>query len=176
MNQQKIGEFLKRLRQEKALTQEQFSELLNVSRRTVSRWETGSNLPDISILIELADFFEVDLREILDGERKSERMNKELEETVHKVVDYSKTQQEKLNKRMHLLFMMGLMTFLIFCAMYFGKIDSKTRTYEHVSGFLLGVSLGVMIIGVMMTSKFSSQIRNYKMRILQHRRTDNYEK
>ena len=46
MDQQKIGNFLKTLRKEKGITQEQFAETLNVARRTVSRWETGSNMPD----------------------------------------------------------------------------------------------------------------------------------
>lgn len=76
MNQQKIGTFLKELRNEKNLTQEQLAEKLGVSRRTVSRWETGSNMPDLDLLIEMADHYEVDLRELLDGERKSEKMNK----------------------------------------------------------------------------------------------------
>ena len=70
MNQIKIGEFLKELRKEKGLTQEQLAEQFNVSRRSVSRWETGSNLPDVDILIEMADYYEVDLRELIDGERK----------------------------------------------------------------------------------------------------------
>ena len=50
MDQQKIGEFLKTLRKDKKLTQEELADKMNVSRRTVSRWETGSNLPDLSIL------------------------------------------------------------------------------------------------------------------------------
>ena len=62
MNQMKIGVFIKELRKEKALTQEQLAEIFGVSRRTVSRWETGSNLPDLDILIEMADYFKVDLR------------------------------------------------------------------------------------------------------------------
>lgn len=95
MNQQKIGTFLKKLRNEKALTQEQLAERLGVSRRTVSRWETGTNMPDLDILIEMADYYKVDLRELLDGERKSGTMNKELEETVLKVADYSN--EEKRN-------------------------------------------------------------------------------
>ena len=44
MNQVKIGEFLRELRKEKGLTQEQFAEQFNISRRSVSRWETGGSL------------------------------------------------------------------------------------------------------------------------------------
>ncbi len=89
MNQPKIGTFLKELRNEKNLTQEQLGEFLGVSRRTVSRWETGSNMPDLDILIEMADYYDVDLRELLDGERKSEKMNKEMKETLEKVASYN---------------------------------------------------------------------------------------
>ena len=73
MDQNKVGSFIKELRKVKNLTQEQLAEEFNVSRRTVSRWETGKNMPDLDILIGMSDFFEVDLREILDGERKSEK-------------------------------------------------------------------------------------------------------
>ena len=82
MDQQKIGEFLKTLRKEKDLTQEELADKMNVSRRTVSRWETGSNLPDLSILVELADLYDVDMREIFNGERKNETMDKDLKETM----------------------------------------------------------------------------------------------
>ena len=92
MDQKKIGSFLKELRKEKGLTQEQLAELMYVSDRTVSRWETGSNLPSLDILIRISDYYNVELSEILDGERKSGKMNKELEETVLKVADYSELQ------------------------------------------------------------------------------------
>lgn len=65
MNQQKAGEYLKSLRREKGLTQEQLAERFSVSSRTVSRWETGSNMPDVSMLVELAEFYNVDIRESL---------------------------------------------------------------------------------------------------------------
>ena len=61
MDQVKIGCFIKELRKGKSLTQEQLAERLNVSRRTVSRWETGSNVPDLDVLIEMADYYDVDL-------------------------------------------------------------------------------------------------------------------
>ena len=60
----KIGSFLRELRKEKNLTQEQLADVFNVSARTVSRWETGSNMPDISILVEIADYYDLDVREM----------------------------------------------------------------------------------------------------------------
>ena len=44
MNQIKIGSFIRELRKEQELTQEELAEKFNVARRTVSRWETGSSL------------------------------------------------------------------------------------------------------------------------------------
>ena len=107
MNQQKIGAFLKVLRKQKGLTQEQIAEKFNVSNRTVSRWENGYNLPDLDILIEISDYYEVDLRELLDGERKGEKMNTEIKETVLKAVDYTNTETERYNKRVHRLLLTG---------------------------------------------------------------------
>ena len=85
MDQIKTGSFLKELRKEKKLTQEKLAETLGVSNRTVSRWETGTNLPDISLLVEIADFYDVDVREIIDGERKSEMMDQETREVAGKM-------------------------------------------------------------------------------------------
>ena len=90
MDQKKIGLFLKELRREKEFTQEQLAEQFNVSSRTVSRWETGTNMPDLSVLVELSDFYQVDIKEIIDGERKSEIMNEETRETLIKVAVYTK--------------------------------------------------------------------------------------
>ena len=95
MNQVKIGSFLKELRTERGLTQIQLAEKLNTTNRSVSRWETGSTLPDISVLIELADFYKVDIREIVDGERKSETMPENTKETLETVARYSKTADKK---------------------------------------------------------------------------------
>lgn len=113
MDQIKIGGFIKKLRNEKDLTQEQLSEKFSVSRRTVSRWETGSNMPDLDVLIEMADYFDVDIRELLDGERKSEKMNKELEETVLKVADYSNIEKKKMTRVVRIYFVAGIIALII---------------------------------------------------------------
>ena len=96
MNQQKMGEFLKHLRKDKGLTQEQLAEHFYVSSRTVSRWETGSNMPDVEMLIELADFYDVDIREIIDGERKSENMDNQTKDTLKKVAEYAAEEKKKI--------------------------------------------------------------------------------
>ncbi len=165
MNQQKIGSFLKELRKDKNLTQEKFAEIMGVSNRTVSRWETGSNLPDLDILIQIADFYEVELREILDGERKSEKMNKELEETVLKVAEYSNEDKKKLTKRVHILFMIGIVTQIIYLVSLFTD-KGDTFFNDMIDGVCLGIPLGLMIFGTIITSRYGAKIRAFKMRLL----------
>jgi len=96
LDQQKIGKFLKQLRNEKQMTQEMLAQVFNVSSRTISRWETGCNLPDISLLVEIADFFDVDVREIIEGERKSDMMNEELHDVAEKMADYADAEKTNL--------------------------------------------------------------------------------
>lgn len=166
MNQQKVGFFLKELRKEKNITQEQFAEMMNVSRRTVSRWETGSNMPDLDMLIEIADYYDVDLRDLLDGERKSEQMNKELKETVLKVADYSNEEKAKITKRMHLLFIAGCVSFVVYFITMFIEPNEPTAIFGFLQGVSLGISFGMVLFGVIMTSKYAQKIRAFKMRLL----------
>lgn len=104
MNPKKIGAFLKQLRNEKGITQEQLAEILGVSGRTVSRWETGTNLPDLSILVQISEYYDVEIKEILNGERKSENMDNELKETLLKVADYHELERRRAAKAGNLSF------------------------------------------------------------------------
>ena len=97
MDQIKIGAFLKALRKEKNLTQEQAAEQLGVSNRTVSRWETGTNMPDISLLLEIAELYGVSIPELIDGERKSEKMN-EAKEVASRMSDYAESEKTTILK------------------------------------------------------------------------------
>lgn len=165
MNQIKIGSFIKELRKEKGLTQEQLAEQLNVSRRTVSRWETGDNLPDLDILIEMADYYDIDLRELLDGERKSEKMNKELEETVLKVAEYSNEEKNKLTRKMNVLFGVGIIAFSVYLILVYAGI-ADTYAEGKLAAIMLGLSYGIMTVGVLFTSGWLIKIKHLKKRIL----------
>lgn len=63
----KVGALLYRLRKEKNMTQKQVAEQLNISDKTISKWERGLGCPDVSVLNELSALFEVNIEKILDG-------------------------------------------------------------------------------------------------------------
>ena len=67
MDQMKIGAYLKELRKEKDLTQEQIAEKFGVSQRSVSRWENGYTMPDISVLIEMADYTNEEKKKLVNS-------------------------------------------------------------------------------------------------------------
>ena len=69
----RTGEFLAALRKARGLTQEQVAEELCVSNKTISKWESGSGLPDITILPDLAEFYGVTADDILAGQRLQSR-------------------------------------------------------------------------------------------------------
>ena len=73
MNQEKIGQFIKKIREENKLTQKELADKLGVTFQAVSKWENGKNVPDISILKEMSEMFNVDIDEILDGEKKNKK-------------------------------------------------------------------------------------------------------
>ena len=108
MDQTKVGQFLKQLRKEKGITQEEFAEKIGVSGRSVSRWETGSNMPDISLLVEIADFYDVDVREIIEGVKKSEMMNEEIRDTAEKMADYAGAEKSRLLKFAQIIGIIGV--------------------------------------------------------------------
>ena len=80
MNQEKIGVFIANCRKEKNLTQEQLAEKLGVSNKSISRWENGKTMPDYSILKDLCTVLDIDINELLAGEK----LNKE-ELEVHTI-------------------------------------------------------------------------------------------
>lgn len=165
MDQKKIGSLLKELRKEKGLTQEQFAEIVNVSNRTVSRWENGNNMPDLDILIQISDYYEINLRELLDGERKSDNMNKELEDTVLKVADYTNSETERYTKRIFWLLLIGAVLW------FTSQLISHTCLIENdvmsaISEFSMGAASGMLICGIISTSCYGRRIRAFKQRLL----------
>ena len=156
MDQKKIGRFLKELRKEKVITQEQLAEKIKVSGRTVSRWETGSNMPDISLF---ADFYDVSIPEIIDGERKSENMNEEVKETVLKLSDYTETINQKIKGRLFVLTVIAIIGMIAFVIIEFTGLDTPGSVYERVASAGLGLDCGMLIVLAMYLSGLLGKIK-----------------
>ena len=76
MNQEKIGQFIKQIRQDNNLTQKDLADKLGVTYQAVSKWENGKNVPDIATLKEISELFNTNIEEILNGEKKDVKKEK----------------------------------------------------------------------------------------------------
>ncbi len=91
MDQIKIGNFIAERRREKGLTQKQLSERLFISEKTVSKWETGKGLPEVSLMLPLCEELGITVNELLLGEKVSEVEYKQTaEENLLRLVEESK--------------------------------------------------------------------------------------
>ena len=157
MDQIKIGVFLKELRKEKGLTQEQLAEVLNVSSRTVSRWETGSNMPDISMLVEIAVFFDVSIPEIVQGERESETMDKETRETAVAMAKYSRNEVKMGKQRVAGILMSVFGIFVIVSALSIFPNDSSWGSIYSILGSIFLI-IGLYFLIKPIVAKRASRI------------------
>lgn len=152
MDQTKIGSFLKALRKEKGITQEQLAEALHVSGRTVSRWETGSNMPDISILVDIADYYDISIPEIIHGERKSEIMNKEEREIAQTMSDYATTEKENIFKEMRVQSIMGVCALVLYWILY----ETGAYMYNDVLGKITDYCETLVFVTVILMAAFTT--------------------
>lgn len=166
MDQKKVGSFLRELRKEKQLTQEQLAERFGVTNRSVSRWETGSNIPDLSILVELADFYDVDIRDIIDGERKGEDMNKEEKERLQLVADYAETEKNTLLMRLRIFSIVGLVSLIAGLVMLVLGGDNNLPVYDYLMGTLMGVSIGALLVAVFYSTGALENMRKRKRTLM----------
>ena len=168
MDQKKMGSFLRALRKEKGLTQEQLAEQLSVSDRTVSRWETGSNMPDLSVLVELADFYDVDIKEIIDGERKSEKMEKETKDTLLKVAEYSQYEKKTIKKKIliYTILALALMVVALILESTQGFGCMSDQLVANITDFITGIAVGSMILNILYLTGTMEKIHVYKMKFI----------
>ena len=156
VDQMKIGNFLKELRKEKGITQAQLAETLNVSARTVSRWETGSNMPDISILVDIADYYDISIPEIINGERKSEIMNEEERKIAKTMSDYATTEKEKIFKEMKIQSIMGVCALVLYWILHETDAYIYSDALEKLTGYCETlVSVSVIMMAAYTTGSLS---------------------
>lgn len=113
MNQEKIGKFISERRKEKNITQEQLANKLGVTSKSISRWENGKTMPDISLFEPICNELNITIDELLKG-RKINNKKTNYSLTIDTLIDYSKYIKRK-NKRiiLSILFIMSLLPMLL---------------------------------------------------------------
>ncbi len=133
--------------------------MLNVSGRTVSRWETGTNMPDISLLVDIAEIFDVSIPEIINGDRKSEIMEKEVKETVLSLSDYAEAINKKIKGRLLVLTVIAIVGMIAFVAIESTGLDTPGSIYEKIASEGLGLDFGMLIVLAMYLSGLLGKIK-----------------
>ena len=99
MNQEKIGSFIAECRKQKKMTQYELGEKLGVSEKSISNWENGRNMPDLSLFKPLCEELNITINELLSGEKISDDQYEEkFEENIMNTINYSNQKLEKKNQ------------------------------------------------------------------------------
>ena len=136
MNVDKIGQFIKKLREEQNFTQEQLAELIPISRQAISKWERGLAIPDSSVLLRLSDIFEISINEILMGEKINQENEKEINTIFVKLYNDNK----KKNKLIKILVCVLFVFIWIMLLLYFVNSYKSIKVYT-ISGFSDNISI-----------------------------------
>lgn len=166
MDQKKVGQLLKQLRTEKAVTQAELGETLGVSNRSVSRWENGTTMPDLDLLIELANYYDIEVGEILDGERRTKTMEKDTEELLTKVADYNNTEQGFFSRRMCAMFAIAIIGIAIFAVIDLLGLE-RTQPYASIVSVTLGFVGGTLVTGLLYASRYMAKLQAARARLIQ---------
>lgn len=143
MDQIKIGKFIAELRKSKNMTQEQLGEKLGVSFKTISKWENGRGMPELSRLKPLSEELGVSINEILSGEKiKSESYIDKLEENMINTIEYSKQEKEKINKLIGIILLIVGFLITLTAIAIFASESSWSSIYSIVGAIvsLIGFS------------------------------------
>lgn len=139
MDLEKIGKFIADNRKEKGLTQEELGEKLGVTNKTISRWENGNYMPDLSLLTPLSEQLGITLNELLSGEKmETGEYTKKAEENIANTVNYSNQQMERLKKKIANI-IMAVGTFISISSFLMFDPESSWCSIYSIIGILIFV-------------------------------------
>lgn len=153
MDTKKIGAFIAMNRKKKGYTQEQLAEKLGVTNKTISRWENGHYMPDLSLLEPLSKELDITLNELLAGKEivKEEAMEYS-EQNLIQTIDYTGNKIKNEHKRIS-LFIIGLGIFTSLCAFTVFPSESSWGSIYSMIGLFL------FVVGIFRELKFTSLLK-----------------
>ena len=149
MDNIKIGKYIAENRKKKNMTQEQLAEKIGVTSKTISRWENGNYMPDISLLKPLSEELDITLNDLLSGEKvEKEKYQEKLEENIINTIDYSNKKVAEKNNSISLL----LVVFGVLCTITAMSIFPSDSSWGGIYSVFGGI---ISFIGICkLTNKF----------------------
>lgn len=157
MNQEKIGKFIFECRKNKEMTQSELAEKLGVTDKSISNWENGRNMPDLSLFKPLCDILDISINDLISGEKVSkDKYQDKFEENIISTIEYTNTKIKEKNNIIRVLFLVfGLM--ISITAMTIFPSESSWGSIYSVIGILIS------LVGF---SKFTKKFKYVKRLLL----------
>lgn len=158
MNQEKIGKFIAECRKEAGFTQASLGEKLGITDRAVSKWENGKSMPDISIMMELCELLNINVNELLTGERLSmENYKQKAEENLLELQN-----QEELNNKKLLMLetVIGYLSSIAFLVMIFAASFAVENIWWRL--VLIVAGMAIFVVGIIYAIKLEHDAGYYE--------------
>ncbi len=170
MDQIKIGKFIADRRKQVNLTQMQLAEILNITDRAVSKWETGKSLPDSSIMLELCNILKITVNDLLSGEIITmDNYNKEME---NKLIEMVKQKEESDRRLLRMEIVTGICCLLPLFAS--SIIVSEVPMAEWLSAVIVLASLLPLLIATPFMIKIEQKAGYYECQKCGHKHIPRY--
>ena len=163
MDYVKTGSFIARMRKKQGLTQRQLSEMLNISDKTVSKWETGRSAPDNSVMMELCEILKISVNELLSGETIPEDVY--ISRAEKNFVELIKEGEDRANgeRLARVGVVIGFLLLLVILAV---TLLGLTKGYRYIAWYLDPVSFAFIIVVTVLILYISGMIPDFFRAIL----------
>lgn len=170
MNQVKIGRFIAECRKKNNLTQMQLAEKLNITDRTVSKWENGKSMPDSSVMLDLCGILKITVNDLLSGEIVSvDNYNENLEKNLLEMVK----EKEQADKRfLSLEILIGVLSIIIMLGFMIPAAYIPMENWLRICLIVAGVVIAM--VGIMFAIRIEQTAGYYKCAKCGHRYVPSY--
>lgn len=164
MDQVKIGSFIKAMRKEQGLTQHELAEKLYISDKTVSKWETGNGMPDVTLMVPLCKILNISVNELLSGERlDNDQYYKKAEENIMTLMEERKREKKKLIISILVGLSVMIPAFALIFVAAFVDLSEATRIV------LIVIGLVALVLGIIPTCILDKDAGYYECKHCGHR-------
>ena len=164
MDQQKIGRFIAQMRKEKSLTQRELADTLCISDKTVSKWENGKGMPEVSLMMPLCEALDITANELLSGERLSQDdYIRKAEENIMTLVK----EREESKKKIMLSAIVAVITIIGGTALVTVSGVFEMELWARI--LLIGLGLVVIFGGLFVAAALEMEAGTFECRHCKHR-------